>query len=86
MRLDHLLSKESHRLVRVLGPCGVRVSFHVDRIVVVLALWGWWGGCGWVERNNPQSGVEASARCWVLRGHLLWMVVLVGLLLLARVV
>ena len=53
MRLDHLLSKESHRLVGLPGCSeGVRVSFHcipcLDSCSRVLCVGG---GCGWVDHG-----------------------------------
>ena len=79
MRLDHLLSKESHRLVRLvhapvegcvsllsLIPRLIKRSLHV--CVVSVGVAGWNTSAAWFG-HVPVFVVGGLAHCWVLRRH-----------------
>jgi hypothetical protein len=82
VRLDHLLSKESHR---------VGEAYRDSTMVAVVLIsdsvsWGSRAasvgarmGRGWVEHDHHQRSVErSSAHCWVLRRHLVGVVLWQG--------
>ena len=85
MRLDHLLSKESHRLVRLvhapvegcvsllsLIPRLIKRSLHVCVVSVGVAGWNTSTAQFQALLVDAMSVVEAGgelAHCWVLRGH-----------------
>ena len=83
MRLDHLLSKESHRYGGV-GSCAsegcVSLLSLIPRLIKQRAaclgggLWVWLGGTLLLLGSNMFRCFVAGglAHCWVLRRHLLW--------------